>query len=113
MVRIRFRRVGLKGQPTFRIVAADKETARDGRFLEILGYYNPRTEPATIHVQEDRVYHWMKNGALPTESVEQVFKTSGLMDRYERFKKGEAVDGLVQEAVAAESKRAAPSRVKK
>ena len=113
MVRIRLRRIGLKGQPTYRIVAADKESPRDGRFLEILGFYNPRTDPATIHVKEDRAYHWMKNGALPTESVEQVFKSSGLLERYERFKKGEAVEGLVQEAGAAESKRAAPSRVKK
>lgn len=113
MVRIRLRRVGLKGQPTYRIVAADKEASRDGRFLEILGFYNPRTEPATIHVQEDRVYHWMKNGALPTESVAQVFKVAGLMDRFERFKKGEAVEGLLQEAAAAESGRSAPVKTRK
>jgi len=113
MVRIRLRRVGLKGQPTYRIVAADKEMPRDGRFLEILGFYNPRTQPATIHVQEDRIYHWMKEGALPTESAAQVFKTAGLMDRYERFKKGEAVEGLLKEAAEAESKRAAPQRTRK
>ena len=85
MVRIRLRRIGLKGQPAYRIVAADKEMPRDGRFLEILGQYNPRTEPSTIHVKEDRIYHWMKNGALPTESVGQVFKSSGLLERFERF----------------------------
>jgi small subunit ribosomal protein S16 len=113
MVRIRFRRVGLKGQPTYRIVAADKEASRDGRFLEILGFYNPRTQPATIHVQEARVYHWMKNGALPTESVAQVFKTAGLLDRFERFKKGEAVEGLVSEAAEAETKRAAPQNTRR
>ena len=107
MVRIRLRRIGLKGQPTYRIVAADKESPRDGRFLEILGFYNPRTDPATIHVKEDRVYHWMKNGALPTEAVEQVFKSAGLMDRFERFKKGEAVEVLVKEADEAEVKRGA------
>src|SRR5512143_4204795 len=109
MVRIRLRRIGLRGQPTYRIVAADKESPRDGRFLEILGFYNPRTQPATIHVKEDRAYHWMKNGALPTESVEQVFKSSGLLDRFERFKKGEAVDTLLQEATEASTKRAAPT----
>ena len=75
MVRIRLRRIGLKGQPTYRIIAADKESPRDGRFLEILGVYNPRTNPATIHIKEDRVFHWMKNGALPTESVAQIFKS--------------------------------------
>jgi small subunit ribosomal protein S16 len=113
MVRIRFRRVGLRGQPSYRIVAADKESARDGRFLEILGFYNPRTEPATIQVKEDRIYHWMKNGALPTESVEQVFKTAGVLERFERFKKGEKVDTLVTEAIEAEAKRAAPSKTRK
>jgi small subunit ribosomal protein S16 len=112
MVRIRLRRVGLKGQPSYRIIAADKESARDGRFLEILGFYNPRTEPATISIKEDRVFHWMKNGALPTESVERVFRTAGLLDRYERFKKGEAVEALLQEAQAAETKRAAPQKTR-
>lgn len=107
MVRIRFRRVGLKGQPSYRIVAADKESPRDGRFLEILGFYNPRTQPATVTVKEDRVYHWMKNGALPTEAVEKVFKTAGVMDRFERFKAGESVEKLLAEAAASQSKSAA------
>lgn len=113
MVRIRLRRVGLKGQPSYRIIVADKESPRDGRFLEIVGFYNPRTEPATITIKEDRVFHWMKNGAMPTESVEQVFKSAGLLERFERFKKGEAVEGLLQEAAEAETKRAAPNRTRK
>ncbi|HRQ32553.1 MAG TPA: 30S ribosomal protein S16, partial [Anaerolineales bacterium] len=104
-VRIRLRRIGLKGQPTYRVVAADKESPRDGRFLEILGFYNPRTEPSTVHLKEDRVFHWMKNGARPTESVEQVFKSVGTLERWERFKKGEAVETLVKEAEEAEAKR--------
>ena len=113
MVRIRLRRVGLKGQPSYRVVAADKESPRDGRFLEILGFYNPRTQPATIHLKEDRVYHWMKNGALPTESVAQVFKSAGVLDRWERFKKGEAVETLVKEAEVAETTRAAGNKTSK
>jgi len=113
MVRIRLRRVGLRGQPSYRIVAADKESPRDGRFLEILGFYNPRTNPATITIKEDRVYHWMKNGALPTESVAQVFKTAGVTDRFERFKKGESVETLVKEAAEAQVKRAAPVKTRK
>jgi small subunit ribosomal protein S16 len=113
MVRIRLRRVGLKGQPSYRIIAADKESSRDGRFLEILGFYNPRTEPATIAIKEDRVFQWMKNGALPTESVERVFRSAGLLDRYERFKKGEAIETLLQEANEAEAKRAAPNKTRK
>ena len=113
MVRIRLRRIGLKGQPTYRIVAADKEAPRDGRFSEILGVYNPRTNPATIKLNEDRIYHWMKNGAQPTESAAQVLKTAGTLDRFERFKKGESVETLVAEAAAAEVKRAAPVKTHK
>ena len=113
MVRIRLRRIGLKGQPTYRIVASDKESPRDGRFLEILGFYNPRTQPATIHIMEDRAFHWMKNGALPTESVAQVFKVSGTLERFDRFKKGEAVDILLKEAEEAETKRGASTKTSK
>ena len=113
MVRIRLRRVGLKGQPSYRIVAADKESPRDGRFLEILGFYNPRTEPATITLKEDRVFHWMKNGALPTESVGQIFRTTGTQERFDRFKKGEAIEALLAEAEEAQTKRAAPVRTRK
>ena len=101
MVRIRLRRVGLKGQPSYRIIAADKEAPRDGRFLEILGFYNPRTNPSTLTMKEDRIYHWMKNGALPTESVEQIFKSVGTLDRFERLKKGEAIETLLAEAAQA------------
>ena len=105
MVRIRLRRVGGKGQPSYRVVAADKEAPRDGRFLEILGFYNPRTEPATIQLHEERIYDWMGKGAQPSESVVSVFKSAGLLDRYERFKSGEAVDSLLAEAKAAEVSR--------
>ena len=105
MVRIRLRRIGLKGQPSYRIVAADKESPRDGRFLEILGFYNPRTQPATIQLKEERIYHWMSNGAQPSESALQVFKSAGLLDRYERYKKGEVLETLLEEAKAADAKR--------
>jgi len=97
MVRIRLRRTGLKGQPSYRLVIADKESPRDGRFLEIVGYYNPRTEPATLEIKEDRVYDWMSRGALPTESVGQLFRTAGLDARFERFKQGESVETLLAE----------------
>lgn len=113
MVRLRLRRIGLRGQPTYRIVAADKEAPRDGRFLEILGVYNPRTEPATIKLDERRIYRWMRNGALPTESVEKIFKSAGTLERFERFKKGETLEFLLDEAAAAEAKRAAPVKTRK
>ena len=101
MVRIRFRRVGSRNQATFRIVAAEKEAPRDGRFLEILGHYNPRTEPATIVVDEARLFHWLKNGAQPSESVMQALKSFGAWDRWERYKAGEDLEALLNEAEAA------------
>lgn len=107
MVRIRLRRTGLKGQPSYRIIAADKEAPRDGRFLEILGFYNPRTEPSTVEVKEDRVYDWMSKGAQPSDSVVQIFKSIGLMDRYARVKGGEALDAVMADAAAAKAKRSA------
>jgi small subunit ribosomal protein S16 len=105
MVRIRLRRVGAKRQPSYRMVAADKEAPRDGAFLEILGFYNPRTEPATIELKEDRIYDWISKGAQPSESAMQVMKSAGLLDRYERFKKGEALETLMAEAAAADLAR--------
>ena len=105
MVRIRLRRVGAKKQPSYRIVAADLEHPRDGRFLEILGFYNPRTKPETIELHEDRVYDWIKHGAQPSESVAKLFKTIGLLERFERFKAGESVDTLLTEAKAAQDAR--------
>ncbi len=100
MVRIRLRRVGLRNQPSYRVIAANSESPRDGKFLEILGNYNPRTEPFTLDVKEDRVYHWMNNGAQLTESVERLFKSTGILDRFQRFKGGENVDTLLAEADA-------------
>ena len=113
MVRIRLRRVGLKKQPSYRIVAADKEAPRDGRFLEILGFYNPRTEPATINVKEDRVYDWLSKGAQPSDSVTQILNSVGFFARYERFKAGEQVDVLIKEADEAESKRNLTAKTRK
>ncbi len=105
MVRIRLRRSGLKKQITYRIVAAEKESPRNGRFLEILGSYNPRQEPFGFAIEEDRVYYWLSNGAQPSESVVKLFKSVGLMDRYARFKNGESVDSLMAEAKDFYSKR--------
>lgn len=98
MVRIRLRRTGLKNQPTFRVVVADKESPRDGRFIEILGSYNPRTNPITVDVKEDRVYEWMSKGAQPSLPTLKIFKSIGLMGRYDRFKAGEKLEALLAEA---------------
>jgi small subunit ribosomal protein S16 len=105
MVRIRLRRVGAKGQPSYRIIAADKEAPRDGRFLEILGFYNPRTDPSTIQVKEDRIFDWMSKGAQLSESAQQVLRSAGTLERYDRFKQGEEIEVLLQEAREAEAVR--------
>lgn len=106
MVRIRLRRTGLRHQSSYRIMAADKESPRDGRFLEILGSYNPRHEPFEFNVDEGRIYHWLSVGAQPSESVLKLFKSVGLMDRFERYTKGEPMDALLAEAKAYYEKRA-------
>ncbi|NPV57310.1 MAG: 30S ribosomal protein S16 [Anaerolineae bacterium] len=105
MVRIRLRREGLKKQPTYRIVVADVEAPRDGRFLEILGHYNPRTEPSTIVVKEARAYDWLSKGAQPSEAVQGLFKQTGLLDRFARYKNGESVETLTAEAEKAAAER--------
>ncbi len=103
MVRIRLRRVGARNQPSYRIVAADKAAKRDGRFLEILGHYNPRTDPPTVRLKEDRVYEWLSKGAQPSPAVEQIFRMIGFYERYERFKQGEPVEQLLAEAAEAQA----------
>lgn len=105
MVRLRLRRTGLRHQPSYRIMAADKESPRDGRFLEILGYYNPRTDPFTCRLNESKIYDWLKNGAQPTDSVLQIFKSVGLWARFDRLKAGESLETLLQEAEKEYSQR--------
>lgn len=105
MVRLRLRKVGSKARQSFRVVAADREHPRDGRFLEAVGFYNPRTNPATIELDEARVFHWLQHGAQPSESVHKLFKVTGTTERFERLKKGEAVETLIAEATAGAATR--------
>ena len=98
MIRIRLRRIGSTHQPHYRVVVADKEAPRDGRFVEIVGQYNPKTMPGTINLNEERVYHWLSVGAQPSESVAKLFKVVKLDERFARLKKGEAQDVLLAEA---------------
>ena len=107
MVRIRLRRVGSAHQPHYRVVVADKESPRDGRFIEIIGSYNPRTEPGPIELNEERVYHWLTVGAQPSESVQKLFKVVKLDERFERFKAGEDQKALIDEASKLYQARAA------
>ncbi len=109
MVRLRLRRVGRKNQPSFRIVAASKESPRDGKFLEIVGFYNARTNPETVTFKEDKIFMWLKNGAQPSDAVDRIFKTHGVWDRYERFKAGEDLEAILKDAAeAAEARKVNP-----
>lgn len=80
MLKIRLRRTGQKHQPSYRVVVADKDSPRDGRFLEIVGHYNPRTEPVTFEVKADRIQHWISNGAQPTETVHRLLHSRGMIE---------------------------------
>lgn len=101
MVRIRFRRVGLKKQPSYRIVIADQRSARNGGFIEIIGNHNPRTQPSTDIVDEARALYWLSVGAQPSEAVRRLLARTGTLARYERMKQGETAEALVAEAAAA------------
>lgn len=101
--------MGSRHQPSYRIVVADKEAPRDGAFIEIIGTYNPRTNPETVKVAEDRALYWMKVGAQPSDSVAQLFRKTGTIARYERLMKGEAPDVLLAEAAAQAEAAPTPS----
>jgi small subunit ribosomal protein S16 len=105
MVRIRLRREGLKRQPIYRIVVADRESPRNGRYIEIIGLYNPRTEPITMEIEEDRALYWLSVGAQPSEAVARILEKTGTNGRLERLRKGEAMETLVAEAQTAAAAR--------
>lgn len=109
MVRIRLRRMGLKKQPSYRIVVTDQRSSRNGGFIEIIGSHNPRTQPSTEVVDEARVLYWLSVGAQPTDAVRSILNRTGTLARLERLHKGEAIETLVAEAQAAQAAEAAKS----
>ena len=88
-VHIRLRRMGAKKRPFYRIVAADSRRARDGRFLEILGTYNPIAKAAKVKVFEERVTEWLDRGAVPSDTVGSLLTQIGFTQKYHKAKKGE------------------------
>lgn len=78
-VRIRLSRVGATKQPTYRFVVTDSRSARDGRALDTLGHYNPRSEPIELHVDAERAVKWLSQGAQPSETVERLFRRAGIL----------------------------------
>jgi len=81
MVKICLRRMGAKKQPTYRFVVSDARSPRDGRFIEILGHYNPRSDPKTVVVDEDKVKLWLAKGAQPSDPVRRLLAAKGLVER--------------------------------
>lgn len=102
MVRIRLRRTGKKKQPSYRVVVADSESPRDGRFIENIGFYDPRTEPITFEIQEDRALYWLSQGAQPSDAVTRLLRKLGILAKFEATKGGQPLDvAEVEEATAA------------
>ena len=77
-VAMRLTRVGGKKDPQWRVVVADSRSPRDGRFIEVVGRYNPQTDPSTIVLKEERIRHWLERGAQPSEPVRKLLKTQGI-----------------------------------
>lgn len=86
-VKIRLKRMGAKKKPFYRIVVADSRSPRDGRFIEELGYYNPISEPKEVKIDDEKAVKWLKDGAKPTNTVNNLFKKNGIIDKFEESKK--------------------------
>lgn len=87
-VKLRLRRMGKKRQPVYKVVAADVRSPRDGKFIESIGLYNPKTEPATIEIEEERALYWLSVGAQPTDTVKNLLSKTGILLRRELVKQG-------------------------
>ncbi|CAB4598874.1 MAG: 30S ribosomal protein S16 [Actinobacteria bacterium] len=81
-VKLRLTRVGKKKQPQYRVVAADSRAARDGRFIQIIGTYNPRVEPSAINIDSDKAVKWLMDGAQPTDRVKKLLEASGAWEAF-------------------------------
>lgn len=82
MVKIRLRRVGARNRPMYRVVVADARSPRDGAFIDIIGHYNPLTDPETFAVDEEKALKWLRHGAQPTDTVARLLSKSGVMEKF-------------------------------
>jgi small subunit ribosomal protein S16 len=105
-VKLRLMRMGKKKQPTYRVVAADSRSPRDGRFIEIVGVYDPRPDPSAIRIDNDKAVDWLRKGAQPTESVRKLLEISGAWETFS----GEAPSRPAAEPTAAPATKAAASK---
>ena len=110
MIKLRLRRMGAKKRPFYRIVAAEHSSPRDGRFIEVLGHYDPLTTPPTIKVETERVQHWLSVGAKPSPTVEGLLRRAGAIDGTKVYTKEYArnagIDTTANTAAAAEATEA-------
>jgi small subunit ribosomal protein S16 len=84
LLRIRLRRVGKKKQPIYRLVVADSKAPRDGASVEVIGRYNPLTEPATLEIDEEKALSWLRRGARPSEAAAKLLARQGILEKAER-----------------------------
>ncbi len=101
-VKIRLRRMGSKKRPVYRVVAADSRRARDGRFIEALGHYNPIVKPATFTIDEPKVSAWLDKGAIMSDTVKTLCTQVGFIEKYHRAKGGEDVSAVTLRGVITE-----------
>lgn len=87
-VKIRLKRMGAKKAPFYRVIVADSRSPRDGRFIDTIGTYNPLTTPAEINLNEESAIKWLNNGAIPTDTVKNLFSKAGIMEKYHNLKQG-------------------------
>ena len=105
MLKIRLRRVGAKNQPSYRVVIADARSPRDGRFVETIGHYNPRTDPPTVVIRPERAIYWLGQGAQPTKTVARLLEKTGILVMFQQVKAGDSLEEVLAAAKEAEEKR--------
>ena len=86
MVKIRLRRVGAKHRPSYRLVVADSRAPRDGAFINIIGHYNPLTDPETVVIDEEKALHWLGQGAQPTATANRLLSNAGIIEKFKTSK---------------------------
>ena len=86
MLKIRLRRMGTKDKPFYRIVAVDARVKRDGKYIESVGYYDPKPNPSIVKLEEEKIFRLLKNGAQPTETVNSIFRKNGILKKWHEIR---------------------------
>lgn len=97
--------MGARKRAFYRIVAADSRRARNGRFLEVLGTYNPIKKPAVVNVMEDKLIKWLDQGAIPSQTVSSLLTQIGFVEKYEKYKKGEDISEITLKTTITERRK--------